>query len=294
MENKKAVWQRKIRIDDEILSGQEEINLIYMICAIGEELSMNPEIYSDGKRYMWIYYQRSLFDCGTIFKEYGYAAALISVKYPVVFMGNTDSLEEVFMKAVFTDDNNYLLMEKCGISGNDFEAVENFCVKVDWGKAEILDEYMSSLSHLTYGSKVFPVRRTRHTEKTFSGLPQLSEDTYYRYIILDDTADITDGINALTVYQIQKLWSLLLDDGVSPAECSYALEALEQEKLDAVFSWKLALRLALEHCKFEVHLGEDGFYTSSDGNRQRNYDYEEGTDAQRLLLKLFFPVPVKR
>ncbi len=126
--------------------------------------------------------------------------------------------------------------------------------------------------HLTYGSKVFPVRRTRHTEKTFSGLPQLSEDTYYRYMILDDTADITDGINALTVYRIQKLWSLLLDDDVSPPECSYALE----------------------HCKFEVHLGEDGFYTSSDGNRQRNYDYEEGTDVQRLLLKLFFPVPVKR
>ena len=102
-------------------------------------------------------------------------------------------------------------------------------------------------------------------------------------------ADPAEACSSLSAEQQERLWLLLLCDGISALEFDYVLSAFQEGRLNSLFSWELSLRMALDKAHVKISYEENNFHiTRSDGSRIL-YDYAGGSAAEKLFLKILFP-----
>ena len=331
MHQKILAWQDELTIIPSEQQLKTESYLLTMVYSLSRQLSMEPVIYTTEDS-IWIYYERSCFVCDTLLDEYGISVATVSRKYPLSLCGSALSRETAELKAFFDQEHQRIIFQKWNISGKDFDQLANLCLRLIIADTQIKAELTAILQNISYKNHFIAIKRTDFAEKTFAYLPQLSPDTYYRFIPLPDLGvascyltaltndnlisipdinelecyspyldkyrfipipeegDIISSILDLSVAQQKELWLVFLADRISPLEFFYVLQAVDKGQVPSFFTWELSLRLAIDEEGIRILYDDNGF-TVKDRNGQRIiYDYTAGSAAEKLLLKIIFPI----
>ncbi|MCD2493286.1 hypothetical protein LQE92_11735 [Lacrimispora sp. NSJ-141] len=286
----KTVRREEFRIKEKISGVCEEAGLSSLVYGISTELSLNPDIYEREDGSIWIYYEHSEFPCSLLLEEYGTLMAALHEKYSIVIYGSAGGREAAQLQVEKGEPEGSWCYEKSNISGTDFEELESLCIVVGTEGGEKEKELAELLRGVRWEHEALAVRRSWYMEKALSGLEEMCPGTYFRYLPLTEDAEKAVWMESLTVTQIAELWSLLLENGVGAAEFEYALEALEYKNLDSVYSWELSLRMALNDSGVTVQYEDHGFRMERADGRRMVYDYRTGTAAEKMLLKILFPV----
>lgn len=117
----------------------------------------------------------------------------------------------------------------------------------------------------------------------------MNPDTAFAYFNLNRASDAADPLDVLSVEQKKTLWLLFLEDGVSAVEFADLLEPAERGEVP-LFTWELALRLALDTAGIRVAYEPAGFQVAGPGGTRLRFDYLTGAPAEKLFLKILFPV----
>lgn len=82
--------------------------------------------------------------------------------------------------------------------------------------------------------------------------------------------------------------------GRRPArEFDWLWEIYYTEKASYLLEWDLALRMVLEKLRFHVERGERSYKLIDSSGQERRFDFIRGGPAEKIFLKLLFPVDGK-
>lgn len=274
---------------EEELGPRGGLELLQLAYGLSVALSQNPGVYPEGEQFLWMHFARSEYLCDALTEEQGVRAAAVSSLFPVVFCGGVDT-EPVEILYRFAVDKTLLCEERRSASGRNFDRLEELCVRVAFPDARSRNEWKTVLGRIDYQRDFVALERTCYVETQFSACAQCNGDTYFRYLPLSASCRDTDScVAALPVPLQKRLWRLFLVDGVSPVEFEFVWERLAAHMLEGGFAWALSLRLALSEAGVQLGRSGEGFHLRTPAGQRRTYDYENGTPAEKLFLKLLYP-----
>lgn len=272
------------KYEENMTPDGEVLRIIY---SISSELSINPRIFISDGNILWAYFENSSVSTRWFIERYGELMAFVSEKYHMSLYGSVNGYESGQVTARFSEDKNHIDFVRLDETSVDFDEVVDVCIKLSVGDGDVCTELSSILKDIDYTKDFLPVERTRYTSQNLGTYPQYSEDTYFRYIALDEVGDENRYTDSLSIKQKRQMWTLFLEDGISPLEFDNILRQ-RKDHTAVLFSWELALKLAMGEMGMSVSY-EDGFKVINKDGGRRKFDYEKGSSAERLFLKILFP-----
>ncbi len=270
-------------------SVSEGAALLALVMELTGELSIAPRVYRlESEPSLWVHFPAACFDCRGFLEEYGGAMSYIHGRYPMAVYGTAEDGESAELSAVRTARNT-ILYKKRNLSRKDFDRLSDLCVKIGMSDPRLMPVLEDTLRHIVPGRSIVAVPRTPCTAALFGGLPEMNPDTAFAYFNLDRNSDAANPLDVLSVEQKKTLWLLFLEDGVSAVEFADLLEPAERGEVP-LFTWELALRLALDTAGIRVAYEPAGFQVAGPGGARLRFDYLTGSPAEKLFLKILFPV----
>lgn len=202
----------------------------------------------------------------------------------ITVYGGADGFESGQLTAELGAKGTSLRCAKLNVSGTDYETIRDIALKIPVQAASALPEYLRLLSAISPKCSYIAAERTELIKEVFRAIPQQSEDTYFRYIVL---TGYDCWLNSLSIQQRKKLWLMFFNDRLSPLEFEYAFSAIKRGKISE-FPWELALRLALEEAGITVSY-ENGYCVNDRSGKRISPDFSSELAAERLFAKLIFP-----
>ena len=105
-----------------------------------------------------------------------------------------------------------------------------------------------------------------------------------------DRMGFLDALEALTARQKEALWRGFLQDGTQPMEFQWLWDAYREGAVDSLLEWELTLQLTLEALGFAVVNGAGRFTVTGPDGSARSFDLIRGGPAEKLFLKILFPL----
>ena len=99
-----------------------------------------------------------------------------------------------------------------------------------------------------------------------------------------------DALEALSAWQKEALWRGFLQDGTQPMEFQWLWDAYREGAVDSLLEWELTLHLTLEALGFAVVNGAGRFTVTGPDGSARSFDLIRGGPAEKLFLKILFPL----
>ena len=112
----------------------------------------------------------------------------------------------------------------------------------------------------------------------------------YAYLAWEEDAGVLDALEALTARQKEALWRGVLQDGTQPMEFQWLWDAYREGAVDSLLEWELTLQLTLEALGFAVVNGAGRFTVTGPDGSARSFDLIRGGPAEKLFLKILFPL----
>ncbi|WP_069989056.1 hypothetical protein [Massilioclostridium coli] len=295
MHHKRTAAQKTISFPAWAKHADASSMLLQILYCLSIELEIDPKVYQMKKDHaLWIFFPYSYFLCDSFWDEYGVCAAFISQQYPISFYGMIGEMESAELQAICSEDQKQILLQKRNISGKDFGQMGELCVKIQVEDLEELEDLYQILQHLTYRSNYLPIRRSIHNQDKFSDFTEVDPNTFYRYLIFECQEQKISFLQSLSVEQQKYLWMLFLNDQVSVMEFEYLVEKLQEKEEISLFQWELALRLALSEKGITISYDNEDFRVTDANGLRLRFDYRTGSAAEKVFLKILFPVVPER
>lgn len=287
MQKKHTAWTGRMDLMDALSAEGREKQLLNLVYGLSGESALKPQVYPSDGRILWVFYEHSCYTTQALFDEYGTAMAAVSRKYPVSVYGNIDGCESGELLASLIQDEMAVQLIKRNVSAEDFDEISDICLKIIFPTETEQKEFAVLIQNMDCQKPYLAMRRTPFTEQAFSGCPQLSGDTCFRYLLLGER-DGQNYLDSLPVALKKDLWLLFLRDKLSPLEFDGALDALQKGEC-AAFPWELSLHLALSEDQIKISYEQGGFQVFDRNGKRLYYNYENVCCAEKLFLKLLFP-----
>lgn len=288
-----TVWRERIPCQAAEPEMTPELRLLFMVCDISAQMQENPVIVQENARTLWICYENACLPCELLSEGMGSALARIGESIPISLHGGTEGLEMARIEAVRASGGRELEITKYDISGKDFQELTGFGFRVHLRDEEECAFVQMLLSEAKFEKTFLAYPRTRRIEAACAGCVDPGRDMYYRYLPVGGSEDMDEALASLSLEKKKKLWELFIVDDLCAVEFEYVLDAYENGRLGGIFSWDMALRLALGEAGVTISYENRDFRVCRSTGERLYYSYESGNAAECLFLKLLFPVPVR-
>lgn len=290
MHNKLVAYEKTVKVFNKLPDVSKTGMLIDLIYMLSIEFKIDPKPYvCKNSGSIWILFEHSCFLCDSFFEEYGISAAFLSQRYPLTLYGISSGNDSCELTAKISDDLKTATFTKKNVSGKNFDEISDICVKIDIGDPDALACIHEIATNLSYRYNYISLSRNPWCKEELSEFDESDVNTFYQYIIMNAYVE-DEFINSLSVEQKKKLWVMFLSDGVSSVEFDYAIELLGEGIPYNIFTWELSLRLALSEEGIDISYDNNDFRITDKNQNRIRFDYLHGTAAEKLLLKILFPV----
>ena len=82
-------------------------------------------------------------------------------------------------------------------------------------------------------------------------------------------------------------------DGQQPLEFAWLWEIYYTDQTRWLLEWELALDMVLDQLSFQVNRDTNSFCLLDGTGRERRFDFTRGGPAEKLFLKLLFPLDTR-
>lgn len=252
---------------------------------ISRSFSQNPDVYhTEGNRMLTLLYHNVSFSCGDFAAEYGELMAALSRRWPVTVYGTAFERETGELRAVQGEGMVYF--SRSSVSGEDFDTLSGLCIKLETGTPEDCARMAEIFCQIRFWQDTMAVPRTLESFCTAQGLCRPINGAYFCYLP-------TEGKRRLACLSLERkaeLWEVFLSENLSPLEFDWLLDAYQQGEAPALLEWELALQAVVERLRISIVNRREAFEVRDSGGRQLRFDYDRGSAAEKMFLKLLFPV----
>lgn len=297
-----TLYQTKVAATETIPIGRKEqglldippgrivVSILYDLCNAFE---VRPSVYcAQGSRIVSVLFHSVCMGCDELSARYGELAAAASEVWPFTISGTTADRENASLRFIW--NRTGISFEMSSVSGKEFDHIEGLCLEWCCPDTDTAHRLSIVLSRLTPHLKCFGEHRglSDFLQKNELSIP--FDGAFFCYVPLDDeelcAADYT---GCLSLEQKAALWGTFLEDGFCPLEFDWLFQQLERDNLHDYLEWEFALEMTMERLGFSVVNAADGFWVEDGQGHRRRFDYRTGSVAEKMFLKILFPVTLR-
>nr|WP_325297402.1 hypothetical protein [uncultured Dysosmobacter sp.] len=228
-----------------------------------------------------------------IIDSVGPLAAQVSQELPIRFIGTTDARETAEM-TVRPQDGKTVLLQLRSPSGRPVDRLYGLGVHLNVPGEHSLAYLADVIAAMPPDGPLIGAVPKKHERFLRSGgLLVPVEGAFFAYFSWEPETDRRQLLYTLAAAHKLLLWEAFLEDGVQPREFDWLWEIYYTEKASYLLEWELALRMVLEKLCFHVERGERSYRLADGSGRERRFDFIQGGPAEKVFLKLLFPVDDK-
>ena len=228
-----------------------------------------------------------------IIDSVGRLAAQVSRELPISFVGTTDARET----AEITErpqDGKTALLQLWSLSGRPVGQMYGLGVHLNLPGEQSLAYLSDMIAAMPPDGPLIGAVSQKYERFLRDGrLLVPVEGTFFAYFSWEPEADWRQLLYTLEAEHKLLLWEAFLEDGVQPKEFDWLWEIYYTEKAGYLLEWELALRMVLEKLCFHVERGERSYQLIDGSGQARRFDFIQGGPAEKVFLKLLFPVDDK-
>lgn len=263
---------------------------LQLVYSVNETFSSRPfPLWEEGSPALLLLYRDVAYTWRDIADSFGDAVAAISARWPLFFYGTTGDRETAQLSIQREGERTVLRLHS--VSGRPFEGMEGLCLRLETDSpaaAASLGKLSTQLS-LQLPMAAVP----RQYEGFLQGCSTLpTAGSAFLYLAWAEV-DKPTLLGQLSPAQKKQLWRTFLADGVQPLEFDWLWDAYGAGQAPQLLEWEMALRIVLEELGFTVCRREDFFQVADSRGRLLRFDLVKGGPAEKIFLKLLFPLDSK-
>ena len=236
-----------------------------------------------------LFYPDTVFPWRDLAEVCGGALAGLAGFWPVTVYGTTARRETGELRAAVRADGAAVIRLR-SVSGQPFEQLIGLCLHVEMdtpARAAARAALCAGSARTRSSAALEPAQAAALGD----GLPvRRPGGSRYAYLAWEEDAGVLDALEALTARQKEALWRGFLQDGTQPMEFQWLWDAYREGAVDSLLEWELTLQLTLEALGFAVVNGAGRFTVTGPDGSARSFDLIRGGPAEKLFLKILFPL----
>lgn len=265
------------------------LSLVYDLSSTTLE---NPVVWrTKGTNTLQIIFKNVTVDCDDFFARYQDLMAAVAEEHSLVLLGTTPNLETGELSANAVEGN--IQLKKLNISGDDFYTLTNICIEITLLNTKQADFFQAALKHFDCHRQCIPLSKEFEPQIKESGIAENTPGAFFHYLVLDAAVSQADLLDSLSFSQKQQLWGSFLTEKASAAEFVWLLQEYEEGNSVALLEWELSLQSALEQAGMTVINHNKEFKVINKNGTTLYLDFLRSSAAERMFLKLLFPVVPK-
>ena len=220
----------------------------------------------------------------------GYMVALHSKWKIDNFGAELSSQETVELSLDQKKDTFYAVQKTC--SGRYADSISSLCLRIQCTSKEeaaMIELLWKSMDRQT-GVLVaeWDLRKIFEREN----IPWVRQNTCYCYGNISENQDQEKKkyLAALSFPRKVNLWMQFLENGVDYAEFEWIYDGIFKQELNNRTEWELGLNAALNQLEYSLKISESEFELCDGIGERRYFSFNSEQNAQRVFLKLLFPV----
>lgn len=247
-----------------------------------------PQIIYGEFRQLWLYFPDSVCMLDELTAEYGFIAARLSSWRKLSFQACADQREPaaVTWKIDSAGMDQIIFNE----SGQTVSLLSQLCLSVSLEETDSSWELMELIRTLIPNRDWAALPRNSWIKQDEMLRTQKDTGLMYVYVKLQADSEMP-FYQSLTGSQREALWFDYLISGHSALEFDYVIQT--QIAPEQLWLWELAARSAMTKTGLTVINDTEHFILMDCRNTPRRLDFYHGSAAEKLLLKVIFPLAVR-
>ena len=228
-----------------------------------------------------------------ILNSVGGLACHISETCSLTFYGTTEHREtaEMTVRPGSSPKKGRVLTRS--LSGRPIRRLQGLGVRLDLGDRDAADHLTVMARALAASGGPWGVVSRQHEAFVHKcGLLQPTQGSLFSYFAWEN-ARPQQLLTALTAEHKALLWESFLADGQQPLEFAWLWEIYYTDQTRWLLEWELALDMVLDQLSFQVNRDTNSFCLLDGTGRERRFDFTRGGPAEKLFLKLLFPLDTR-
>ena len=218
----------------------------------------------------------------------GALAAELDSHAPVTFFGTTQARETAEF-AIFPAGAGKGRAVLRSVSGKPFELLQGLGIRLELSEPDEAARWAAAAAALPRRGPCGVLPGEYKQFLTDCRLLAPARESLFAYLAWEPV-DPPQALAALDCAHKATLWRAFLLDGQQPIEFDWLWESYYTGGALFLLEWELALRAVLEDLDFRVERGAASFRVTDREGRQRRFDFARGGPAEKLFLKLLFPL----
>lgn len=217
-------------------------------------------------------------------------AGVFAAQTPLRLFGTTEHRETAEMD--FFQQDTVLMARRRSASGREFDHLQGLALQAQWPDAA-LAQNMTALA-LSLSSRPVCCAVSGPAEEILrtGGLLLPTPGSLFGYLTWQRVSSL-DLLLCLGAAHQTQLWTRFLTEGRQSLEFDWLWSSYYRDGPLYLLEWELTLRTALAQLGFHMEQRQNAFrLLDRDGHEQR-FDFARGGPAEKLALKLLFPLDDK-
>ena len=220
----------------------------------------------------------------------GYLIAL-RPKWKIGIFGTELSSQETVALLLDQQKGKFYAVQKT-ISGRYADSIRSLCLRIECANTE--DAAMVNLlcQHIDRQSGILVADWDLREAFEWEYIPWLHQSTCYCYGNLSEDQEQQDYLDVLSFPQKVGLWLQFLENGIDYEEFAWLYDRISAQELNGRIEWELAVYAALNQLEYALKISESVFELYDGSGERRYFSFNSEQNAQRVFLKLLFPLNV--
>lgn len=220
----------------------------------------------------------------------GYLIAL-RPKWKIGIFGTELSSQETAALLLDQQNGKFYAVQKT-ISGRYADSIRSLCLRIECTDAE--DAAMVNLlcQHMDWQSGILVADWDLREAFKQEHIPWLHQSTCYCYGNLSEDQEQQDYLDVLSFPQKVGLWLQFLENRFDYEEFAWLYNRISAQELNDRIEWELAVYAALNQLEYALKISKSEFELYDGSGERRYFSFNSEQNAQRVFLKLLFPLNV--
>ena len=220
----------------------------------------------------------------------GYLIAL-RPKWKIGIFGTELSSQETVALLLDQQNGKFYAVQKT-ISGRYADSIRSLCLRIECTDAE--DAAMVNLlcQHMDWQNGILVADWDLREAFKQEHIPWLHQSTCYCYGNLSEDQEQQDYLDVLSFPQKVGLWLQFLENRFDYEEFAWLYNRISAQELNDRIEWELAVYAALNQLEYALKISKSEFELYDGSGERRYFSFNSEQNAQRVFLKLLFPLNV--
>lgn len=285
------IWEQPIAISPPADAEPPVQQLLALARTVSLLFDRSPTVLPPVGTTLTLLYRDVVYLLQAVVDSAGESAAALSALWPLRFYGTTEG-RETAQWDIFALNQKTALVRLRSVSGKSFDHLEGLAIQLDLPDAALAAalEKLCAAAPFLRACAVIPAEGAALLRGSKLAVP----DRGSRFCYLS-WEPLSSGqlLCALTAEHKVTLWKDFLANGVQAVEFDRLWAQYYTGEPLLLLEWTLALYSALEELDFRVERGTRTFRVLDGEGRERHFDFVRGGPAEKVFLKLLFPLDAK-